>query len=176
LVRAWTYMPTNNTLAIRPMAPADIADIARWVAATPLWQRYQVTAESFEARLRTGLDQGATIHVAEHGGEVLGFIWLVERGAFGRSDYVQLIGVRPGERGQGLGRALMEFAEYRSAANGRDLFLLVSDFNTRAQQFYTALGFRLVGRLDDYVVAGVSELIYCKLRRQIASTSDKDKT
>ncbi len=167
-------MSSSNGLAIRAMTHADVADCAQWVAATPLWQRYSVTAESFDARLRTGLDQGATIHVAERDGEVLGFLWLVERGAFGRSDYVQLIGVRPGARRQGVGRALMRFAEDKSAANDRDLFLLVSDFNVRAQQFYSQLGFRLVGRLDDYVIPGVSELIYCKLRRQnVAPNEDK---
>ena len=44
------------------------------------------------------------------------------------------------------------------------MFLLVSDFNTDAQQFYQRLGYRQVGKLDDYVVPGVSELIFWKRR------------
>lgn len=153
----------TDAITIRPMTPADIPACAKWIAETPLWQRYHVTEQSIGERLRAGLDGGATIYVADRAGEALGFVWLVERGAFARSGYVQLIGVRPGDRGRGVGRALMEFAEAKSVAAGRALFLLVSDFNTDAQRFYRRLGYRQVGQLVDYVVPGVTELIYCKM-------------
>jgi ribosomal protein S18 acetylase RimI-like enzyme len=154
--------PTTVEIKIRPLAHADIPGIASWVATTPLWQRYGVTEESMSKRLRDGIGEGATIFVAERIDDVVGFIWLVERGAFNRSGYVQLIGVRPGERGGGVGRALMEFAEQNVFAHHRDLFLLVSDFNVDAQRFYQRLGYRESGKLDDYVMQGVSELIYWK--------------
>jgi ribosomal protein S18 acetylase RimI-like enzyme len=125
-----------------------------------LWQRYAVTEKSFAERLRAGLASGATIFVAERDSEVLGFVWLVARGAFNRSAYIQLIGVSPEARSGGVGRALMEFAEAR--AGSREMFLLVSDFNAAAQKFYTRLGYRQVGKLDDYVIQGVSELIFWK--------------
>jgi len=147
-----------ETFTIRPLAPADIADIARWVAATPLWQRYNVTETSFAERLANG----ATIFVATRADAVLGFVWVVPRGAFNRSAYIQLIGVRPDARASGVGRALMEFAE--AHAPSRDIFLLVSDFNTAAQNFYARLGYVQVGKLDDYVVQGVSELVFWKRR------------
>jgi ribosomal protein S18 acetylase RimI-like enzyme len=151
---------------IRNMHPADIPNCARWVAETPLWQRYGVTEQAFGERLRGGLESGATIYVAVRGHDVLGFLWLVERGVFARSDYIQLIGVHPGERGHGVGAALMEYAEAKSKGHGRELFLLVSDFNTGAQRFYERLGYRQVGRLDDYVIQGVSEYIYRKPHRE----------
>ncbi len=152
-------------LAIRPMQLQDIPGLAQWIANTSLWQRYGVTKTSMSERFRAGFERGATIYVAEQGREVLGFIWLVERGAFDRSGYVELVGVRPGERRQGVGRALMEFAERRTLAQSVDLFLLVSDFNVEAQQFYEKLGFRQVGALPDYVVSGVTELVYWKRPR-----------
>jgi ribosomal protein S18 acetylase RimI-like enzyme len=152
---------------IRLLADRDIPGIASWVAETPLWQRYQVTAESFANRLRDGLASGATIYVAEHHHIVAGFLWLVERGVFNRSGYIQLIGVKPDVRNAGIGRALMQFAEEKIFAQGRDLFLLVSDFNTDAQRFYERLGYRQVGALENYVVHGVTELVYYKnLKRQ----------
>jgi len=150
----------TDPITIRPLAPADIPGIASWVAATPLWQRYKVTETGFATRLADGLASGATIFVAERAGDVLGFVWLVACGAFNRSAYIQLIGVRPDARTGGVGRALMEFAE--AQATTRDMFLLVSDFNTDAQNFYARLGYRQVGKLDDYVVQGVSELIFQK--------------
>jgi ribosomal protein S18 acetylase RimI-like enzyme len=149
-----------NELNIRPLARADIPGIASWVAATRLWQRYNVTEASFAERLADGLATGATIFVATRADAVLGFVWLVARGAFNRSAYIQLIGIRPDARASGVGRVLMEFAEAHAPA--RDIFLLVSDFNTDAQKFYARLGYTQVGKLDDYVVQGVSELVFWK--------------
>jgi len=150
----------SHSIAIRPLAAADIPSIARWVTATPLWQRYHVTESSFAERLTDGLANNATIYAADRAGQAVGFVWLVERGAFNRGAYVQLIGVRENVRGSGIGRALMEWVEANASA--RDIFLLVSDFNTEAQKFYARLGYRQVGKLDDFVVQGISELIYWK--------------
>ena len=150
----------TRELAIRALALGDIDSIATWVAETPLWQHYHVTASGFAERLVNGLKNGATIFVAERANEVLGFLWFVEHGAFNRSAYVQLIGVRPGARSSGVGRTLMQFAE--SHAKSNDIFLLVSDFNTEAQRFYQRLGYSQVGEIDDYVIPGTSELIYRK--------------
>ncbi len=150
----------SDALNIRPLALTDIPGIARWVAATPLWQRYNVTESSFAERLADGIASKATIYVADRDGQAVGFVWLVARGAFNRDAYVQLIGVQPKVRGGGIGRALMQFAE--ANASTRDIFLLVSDFNVEAQKFYARLGYRPVGKLDDFVVQGISELIYWK--------------
>lgn len=150
----------TDSFTIRPLATIDIPSIARWVAATPLWQRYNVTEPSFTERLASGLADKALIYAAEEGGQAVGFVWLVARGAFDRSAYIQLIGVRQEARSRGIGHRLMEFAEANAGSN--DIFLLVSDFNFNAQRFYSRLGYRQVGKLDDYVVQGISELIFRK--------------
>ena len=66
--------------------------------------------------------------------------------------------------GRGIGRALMEWAEAEvfDRRCARNLFLLVSDFNTPARRFYERLGFAEVGRLPDYLVAGRDEIIVRK--------------
>jgi hypothetical protein len=43
-----------------------------------------------------------------------------------------------------------------------DLFLLVADFNTDAQQFYQRRGYEQVGAIPAYVLPDVTELIYRK--------------
>ena len=149
---------------IRQIAPGDVPSLARLMAGDPLWQRYGVTEESAARRLREGLAAGATIAVAEIEGEPAGFVWYVERGAFNRSGYIMLIGVQRGERGAGVGRALMAHAEGVLFAQTADIFLLVSDFNAAAQAFYRRLGYEQVGAIPGYVVPGITELIFRKRR------------
>jgi len=147
---------------IRPMRESDITPLARLMASTPLWQRYDIAEASASKRLAAGLADGATIAVAELDGEPVGFIWRVERGAFNRSGYIMLIGVKPELRGRGIGQALIEHAEASLFASSSDIFLLVSDFNYDAQRFYTQLGYEQVGAIPDYVVLGITELIFHK--------------
>ena len=47
-----------------------------------------------------------------------------------------------------------------------DVFLLVSDFNHVAQAFYRRLGYVQVGAIPDYVVSGVTELVFRKRKRR----------
>ena len=149
-------------LSIRVMVPADVASCARIMAENPLWQRYGVTPESARQRLDSAVDAGAVIFVAELAGEVAGFVWCVERGAFARSGYIPLIGVHPDTTGQGVGGALMDRAETFLSQSSPDIFLLTSDFNQSAQRFYRRRGYRQVGALPDYVLPGVTELIFWK--------------
>jgi ribosomal protein S18 acetylase RimI-like enzyme len=45
------------------------------------------------------------------------------------------------------------------------VFLFVSSFNDKAQQFYRSLGYQRVGEVQDYVIRGHSELL---MRKTIA--------
>ena len=153
---------------IRPMTASDITPLARLMASSPLWQRYNVTEASTARRLSDGLANGMTIAVAEVEGESVGFVWYVERGAFNRSGYIMLIGVKPGLQGHGIGQALMEHAEEILHTGSQDVFLLVSDFNHAAQRFYARLGYQQVGAIPDYVIHGITELIFRKHLRATA--------
>lgn len=149
-------------MIIRSLLPADIPACARLMAVSPLWQRYQVTEASATRRFEGGLRRQATIAVAEHEGEIGGFIWYETYGAFARSGYVVLVGVQPNLHRQGIGVALMRYAEVHMFSKVDDVFLLVSDFNDAAQRFYQRLGYQQVGSITDYVISGITELIYHK--------------
>jgi len=154
-------------MLIRPIQADDIGVLANLMVATPLWQRYGVTVASATARLHQGFTQNATIAVAETQSatgqpQLGGFIWYVTHGAFQRGGYVLLIGVQPTLRSQGIGAALMHHAEQAMYAEVASIFLLVSDFNAAAQRFYQRLGYQRVGAIPDFVLPGVSELIFYK--------------
>lgn len=147
---------------IRAIQQEDIPPLAQMMASTALWQRYNVTEESAARRLQSGLEQGATILVAEIDQTPVGFVWYVVNGAFNRSGYIMLIGVEQSARSTGVGRALMREAETILFEKVNDVFLLVSDFNTEAQKFYQRLGYEQVGIIRNYVIEGVDELIFRK--------------
>lgn len=90
----------------------------------------------------------------------VGFILLAAYG-FAASPYIACFAVTAEARGQSVGSQLLAFAEdrYRDRIH---LFLLVSSFNARAQDFYRRHGFKFVAELKDYIVPGYSEFIFHK--------------
>ena len=90
----------------------------------------------------------------------LGFMVVAPYGLAG-APYISAIAVVEKARSQGVGSALLRFAEVRFVER-RHLFLLVSSFNTGAQQLYKRHGYRQVGEVPGYLVAAHSELIFHK--------------
>ncbi len=150
-------------IIIRPMRSDDIEPCANMIASTMPWQRYGITPEIATTRLETGLRGDSLILVAGDGsGNLLGFVWLVKRGAFDLSGYIRWIVVATSHRSSGVGRQLLAAAEDSIRQTSHDIFLLCSDFNLDAQRFYERNGYIQVGVLPDYVLPGVAELIYRK--------------
>jgi len=61
----------------------------------------------------------------------------------------------------------MATAETIIGREAPSVFLLASDFNEDAQAFYRRLGYQQVGAIPDYVVPGITELIYPSARRRV---------
>ena len=161
-------------VTVRRMRAEDVETCARIVAGDPLWHRYGVTLpgarRSFRRALagahrgRSGTRAAGEIAVACEGRRVVGFVWFRLEGTFHHSGYVRWIAVAPASRSHGVGERLMRHAEDRIFREGPNVFLTVSDFNTKAQAFYRRLGYARVGRLADYVVPGITEYLYRKTR------------
>ncbi|MFN8473464.1 MAG: GNAT family N-acetyltransferase [Anaerolineae bacterium] len=151
-----------HTIHIAPITPDTLPACAALMAATPLWQHYGVTRQGAAATLMKALQEGGQCIVALEGETVAGFVLYYPRGAFARSGYIRLIGVAPQRQSHGVGERLMAAAEAVMGAVSSDVFLLVSDFNVRAQSFYRRHGYAQVAALPDYVIPGVSELLFWK--------------
>ena len=147
---------------MRRMTTADVPALAQFLASDPLWQRYSISEARARRVLEAGLHRGEELHVATMDGQLAGLIWFLLRGTFGRSGYIQLIGVLPPYRRQKVGTRLMALAEQAIGQETDSVFLLTSHFNTRAQAFYQHLGYQQVGAIPDYVVQGITELIFYK--------------
>lgn len=164
---------------VRRMQAQDVDVCARLVASDPLWRRYRVTVAGARRSFKTALArrsrpggrpttrQAGDIAVAVEGRRVLGFVWFRVEGTFHHSGYVRWIAVTPAARNRGVGERLMRHAESRIFRGGPNVFLTVSDFNTRAQAFYRRLGYTRVGALADYVMPGITEYLYRKTQGPI---------
>ena len=142
------------------MLPDDVPGIVRWMVELPLWKRYGVTEASASGQFSDAIQRGDLLLVSDANAEVCGFAWCARGAAFGRSDYLRLIGVRADCSGQGMGAALL--GEVEAQTQSRDLFLLVSDFNEGAQRFYRRMGYEPIGAIPGYVLPDVTELIFRK--------------
>lgn len=167
-------------MTVRRMRVEDVETCARIVAGDPLWKRYGVTltgARRSFRRVLAGARRGrpatraaGEIAVAREGRRAVGFVWFRPEGTFHHSGYVRWIAVAPASRSHGVGERLMRHAEGRIFRDGPNVFLTVSDFNTRAQAFYHRLGYTRVGTLADYVVPGITEYLYRKTQGPIDRT------
>ena len=136
---------------------AQERDCAALMAASDPWL---TLGYGYEELLRTVRLPGRERYVALVDGQFAGFVLLNLHGTF--AGYIQTIGLAPQFRGSGHGAGLVAFAEQRIFRDHPNVFLCVSSFNHAARRFYQRLGYGQVGELDDFLVAGHSELLLRK--------------
>lgn len=150
---------------VRPMSMSDIDYVAEWLTEIPLWQRYNLTRSKAQASLEQAFRQQEVLLVADsvaENGRACAVAWCIPDGAFGRSAYLRMLGVRATHSGQGIGSVLMQEVEQIASQSSEELFLLVSDFNMGAQRFYQRRGFQHIGVIPRYILPDVDEMIYWK--------------
>ena len=149
-----------TAFAIRRLETREEAEAcARMMAGTDPWITLRL---GYDACLRVALDETREQYVAHDGDRLAGILILNLKGSF--VGYIQTVCAAPEYRGKGVGTALVAFAEERIFRDCRNVFICVSDFNPGARRLYERLGYRLVGELTDYLVAGHSELLLRKTR------------
>jgi [ribosomal protein S18]-alanine N-acetyltransferase len=114
----------------------------------------------FEQAFALVNDPAKEVYVARVGTTLAGHIVVNMQGPF--AGYIQALVVAPDWRNQGIGARLVSFAEERIFRDSPNVFLCVSSFNPRAQQFYARLGYERIGELKDYVISGASEFLMRK--------------
>jgi len=118
-------------------------------------------------------DKSREVYVAYKDNELIGFIILIMTGAL--TGYIQTLAVKEDYRGQGLGAEIMKFAEDRILAERPNVFICVSSFNPRAQDFYKHLGYELIGELKEYIIPGHSEYLLRKTVGPFKTFKPKEK-
>jgi ribosomal protein S18 acetylase RimI-like enzyme len=143
-------------MQIRHAEPADyagvIAVVDRW------WGGRQMAAmlpKLFFVHFRD------TSFVAEHEGELAGFLCGFRSQTYDDEAYIHFVGVDPALRGSGLGRVLYE--RFFEAVRPRSVVRAVtSPVNERSVAFHKALGFDVERVDDDYDGAGEPRVLLVK--------------
>src|SRR5712675_773512 len=139
----------------------DSPDDAEWSARVMARSEPWVTLDTgYERSLKLLSNASHERYLAARAGVPAGFLMISMQGAF--VGYVQLLGVAEQCRGQGVGKALIEFAEQRIFRETPNVFICVSDFNQDAQRFYAKMGYKRVGELQNFIVAGRAEILLRK--------------
>jgi ribosomal protein S18 acetylase RimI-like enzyme len=146
------------TVAIRHAEPGDHARVSphldEWWGGRPM--RAMLPRLFFEHFRDTSF-------VAEADGELVGFLCGFLSQTYPGQAYVHFVGVRPDQRGGGLGRELYErfFAAARAA--GRDVVRCVtSPRNEESIAFHRRLGFEIEAEAADYDGAGEARVLLRK--------------
>ena len=141
--------------AIRPLRlKSDREWVARLTASSEPWI---TLGRTYATAIKSLSNPKKEYHLITHRGERAGFLILDLNGPLG--GYIQTIGIAPELRGRGLGTAAVRWAERRIFKKHRNVLMCVSSFNRGAQRLYRRLGYEVVGRLRDYVVAGHDEIL-----------------
>jgi len=165
-----TGSPPLAAPTIRPLATdAEAHTCAELMASSDPWRRLGRSFDESFAMLRDAAREVYVALDASHPGDsaVLGFVIVIMQGAF--VGYIQTVAVRPDRRGQGVGSALIGFAEQRIFRDKPNVFICASSFNPDARRLYERLGYRVVGELTDYIIRGHSEIL---LRKSLGPLSE----
>jgi RimJ/RimL family protein N-acetyltransferase len=151
----------QEAFAVRPAVPADVPALDQAIATIDEETEFLAKpgeymrrwAPGFAERLAEMNEKGTGAYfIAEHGGEIVGFIGAFA-GALERTRgevHIGHVGARAAWRGRGIGSAL--FAAIEDWARGQGawrLDLRVDTQNARALALYTKCGFAVEGRIVD---------------------------
>jgi ribosomal protein S18 acetylase RimI-like enzyme len=146
------------SLRIRPGEIADVDFVAELVERAyegyveEIGGRPAPMDADYAAAVRDG-----TLFVAEDGGEVAGAIVLVDEGEHLE---IENVAVAPSRQGDGIGRALLAFAEEQARERGvAELRLFTHVVMTRNQRIYGLLGYTEIERRTDH---GFERVFYSK--------------
>ena len=79
-----------------------------------------------------------------------------------RGSYLELIGLDAAIQGRGVGADIMDWLEAQTRLASRNVWILVSSFNTKARAFYERRGYQEIGPIKDFIEPGYDEVLLRK--------------
>lgn len=125
---------------------------------------------SEQGSARRALEEGFSDHqvyvALDECNSCVGFVWVILNGIFHSFPYVHIVAVKSENRGQGIGKMLMQHIEDVYFVKYSKLFLVVADFNPDAKRLYKAMGYSEIGEVPNLYRKGITECLMMKLRAE----------
>jgi ribosomal protein S18 acetylase RimI-like enzyme len=138
--------------------PARLEDHARIIAVIDDWWGGRRMA-ALVPQLFLEHFAGTSLSAEDSAGELAGFLIGFDSPDHPGESYVHFIGVRPDQRGSGLGRDLHDRFAGEAAARGTTTIRCVtSTVNTASVAFHSSIGFEVDGVDEPLVVDGVDDV------------------
>jgi len=151
-------------IIIVPATLSHINECKNAIMDSELGNRYATNNEQSSILFTKGINDEEIYIATDMNGQFLGYIWIDLDGVFSNFPYVRSIAVRKKYRGQGIGKKLLSHFEALGFKQSSKLFLLVSDFNTRAKKLYTELGYQEMAIIPDLFKPEISEFLMMKVK------------
>lgn len=127
-----------------------------------LWEIYFKFNATAENDIEEMISKKQIYVALNQNNECIGFMGVIHNGCFRNFSYLALIAVESAYRNKGIGKQLLTEFEEAGFKQADKVFLLVSDFNKKAQLLYRNLGYKEVGKIPDLFKKGVSEHVLAK--------------
>ena len=161
---------------IRPLAPRDKAAVMAILKKSNQFELFEleVAEEVINDYLRDPINSGYHIAVAEMESTIEGYICYgptpLTRGTWD----IYWIAVSPVNRKQGIGKQLMNYAEYNIQKNGGRLIIVETSSKTSyddTNSFYRNLGYEEICRIADFYTPKDDKIMYQKKTSSEASAA-----
>ena len=114
-----------------------------------LWDAYFKNNPTLEAVLEEMISKKQIYVASNKNDKCIGFMGVINNGCFHKFSYLTILAVKKRYRNKGIGEALVNKFETIGFKRADRVFVLVSDFNKKAQKFYRKLGYKKVGNIPD---------------------------
>ena len=141
-----------------------IQDCLNCIKNSELWDTYYKSNPLAEDNIRQSIAEKQIYVALNSKNKCTGFMGIINNGCFGVFSYLSIIAVLKRYRNNGIGKQLISKFEEMGFKNANRVFVLVGDYNKRAQKFYKNLGYKKVGKIPNIFKNGVSELILIKYK------------
>lgn len=142
-----------------PLGPDEAQAVAEMLAASEPWATLQFSAAAL-AKYLTREDPALRRYLIAVEGRPAGVICV--RHPWLRGPYIELLGLFPEQRGRGLGRKVLAWAEDEARREAKNLWVVASSFNHRALELYRSLGFQTIGAIPGLVRPEYDEILLRK--------------
>lgn len=129
-----------------------------------LWDIYFKSNTSAENNIKEMITKKQIYVALNKNDKCIGFMGVINNGCFREFSYLSLIAVKKRYRRKGIGKELINKFEEIGFKKADKVFLLVSNFNKKAQLLYKKSGYKKVGKIPDLFKIGVSEHLLVKYK------------